>query len=136
MPKGLRELQSTIRHAHGGKLLTALQELFNLGMDARQDPKVRVMALGSFVDHTAGLTGLASLGRQLPADESGAEGTEGELLERVADSVCRRVPELVEARLALVRGPKAGTPPPLALGASSAATLTGAPAGAPKTVVE
>lgn len=121
MPKGLRQQMAVIALAHGGKILTALQRLFEMGMDERTyisqdregedievpivDAKIRVTALDAFVRHTAALSGLAGVARAVP-EEGDVPADEGELLERVVDSVLRRAPEMVEAKLSVIRGGK------------------------------
>jgi len=121
MPAGLRKLQATITLAHGYKVLTALQRLFEMGMDTSVTtvlskkgeaievdaipPAVRAQCLTAFVDKVGGLTGLQSVAR-LPTEEQTPD--EAELVERVVDGVLAK-PEtraLVAAKLQVLEGGK------------------------------
>lgn len=119
-PKGLRALQSALTLAHGGKVLTALQMLFEMGSDDTTvtqvdrrgeahdvpavDAKTKVAALTAFVNGVGSLSGWASVARapevETPADEEA-------LFERVVESVVSRRPELVAAKLIALKGGKA-----------------------------
>lgn len=119
MPVGLRKLQASITLAHGYKVLTALQRLFEMGMDERTyiqtgpdgeevevpvvEAKVRAQCLTAFVDKVGTLTGLQSVAR-LPDEEQTAD--EGELVARVVDGVLAK-PEtraLVREKLQVLEG--------------------------------
>lgn len=120
--KALRELQKGLTLAHGGKILTALQRILEMGMDERTyvghdrkgeeidiplvDAKTRVAALTAFVEHVGRLSGLASLAARTGDSKDEAPHDEGELLERVVDSVVKRNPELVAGRLLALQGGK------------------------------
>jgi hypothetical protein len=119
MPAGLRKLQATITLAHGYKVLTALQRLFEMGMDERTyvatgpdgeevevpvvEAKVRAQCLTAFVDKVGALTGLQSVAR-LPGEEQAVD--EAELVERVVDGVLAKpdTRALVAAKLQVLEG--------------------------------
>lgn len=122
LPKGLRQLQATITLAHGYKVLTALQALFNMGMDERTymgesksgeaveipmvDAKTRVAALTAFVGKVGTLSGLESVAAQ-PQSETPAEN-EAELIDRVVDRLLEKpeTREAVAAKLLVLQGGK------------------------------
>lgn len=122
VPKGLRELQKGLTLAHGGKILTALQRILEMGMDERTyvgqdrrgeeidiplvDAKTRVAALTAFVEHVGKLSGLASLAARTGEAKDETPQDEGELLERVVETVVRRNPELVAGKLLALQGGK------------------------------
>jgi hypothetical protein len=121
MPKGTRarlnELQASLTLAHGGKVLTALQKLFEMGTDERTytaadkrgepvevpvvEAKIRVAALNAFVTGVGNLSGWANAAKAPEQEQPVAD--EAELLGRVVESVVRRDPALVAAKLALVK---------------------------------
>lgn len=120
LPKGLRQLQATITLAHGYKVLTALQRLFEMGMDESTrvamskngeaydvpniEPAVRAACLTAFVTKVGALTGLEAVARA-PEQQDQGEG-DGALFERVAAAVVRRAPDLVAAQLKALPGGK------------------------------
>lgn len=120
--KGLKELQKGLMLSHGGKVFTALQRILEMGMDERTytatdkrgepievpivDAKTRVAALSAFVEHVGRLTGLASLAARTGETKDETPQDEGELLERVVETVCKRNPELVAGKLLALQGGK------------------------------
>lgn len=107
MPKGLRELQGLVLLAHGPKVLTALQALFRIGTDEGEEAKVRVAALGAFVNQVGNLTGLSNLGKSAAATEE-TSADEGELLDRVVTGLLAK-PEtraMVATKLTALDGGK------------------------------
>lgn len=122
MPKGLRKLQATITLAHGYKVLTALQRLFEMGMDERTylapgpggdevevpvvDAKVRAQCLTAFVDKVGALSGLQAVARMDQEDDAPAD--EKELVARVVDGVLAKPEnrELVRDKLRVLEGGK------------------------------
>lgn len=99
MPRGIRALEQAVLVAHGPNVLVALQALFDLGMDEDQPGKVRVPALNAFVNHVKGAP-------RAPKDEDATPETDGALLERVAETLVRKNPELVQAKLTSMAGGK------------------------------
>lgn len=122
LPKGLRQLQQTLTLAHGYKLLTALQALFNMGMDEGTHTRVdingesfevpnveartRCMALTAFVSKVGSLTGLESVATQ-PQPDAPVEN-EGELIARVTDRLLEKqeTRDMVAAKLSVLQGGK------------------------------
>lgn len=119
MPVGLRKLQATITLAHGYKVLTALQRLFEMGMDTSTTtvlskggeaievdaipPAVRAQCLTAFVDKVGTLTGLHSVARLQDEEQT---QDEGELVARVTDNLLSK-PEtraLVREKLQVLEG--------------------------------
>ena len=121
IPGSVRQLQGLIRLAHGNKVLTALQRLFEMGTDTSTTtvvtrkgeaievdsipPATRVAALSAFVDKVGALTGLEAAARQ-QQDEPPAD--EGELVDRVIEGVLAKPEhrEKVAAKLAVLQGGK------------------------------
>jgi hypothetical protein len=123
MPKGTRarlnQLQASLSLAHGGKVLTALQRLYEMGCDERTytmtdkrgdevevpvvDAKTRVAALNAFVNGVGSLSGWA---KAAAAPEKTDDAPDEGLEERVAEALVRKNPELVAAKLAVVQGGK------------------------------
>jgi hypothetical protein len=121
IPRGVRQLQQLISLAHGPKILTALQKLFELGMDEstvtavdrkgeahdvpRVEMRTRVQALEVFVAKTGELSGIVAAARQV-AEEPVTN--EAELLERVVDGILRKpeTRELVASKLVALQGGK------------------------------
>lgn len=98
-PRGIRELEQAILERHGPNVAVALQALFDLGMDEDQPGKVRVPALNAFVNHVKGAP-------RAPKDEDALPETDGALLERVAETLVRKNPELMAAKLTSMAGGK------------------------------
>lgn len=85
---------------HGPKVLDALQALYDMGTDVAENGKVRVAALNAFVTHVKGAP-------RPPKDDEQPPQDEGELLERVVETVCKRNPGLVAGKLLALQGGKA-----------------------------
>lgn len=118
--KGIKEIQPLLAQRHGPKVLIALQRLYDIATDEgfqtikgpggrtvqvpNVDIRTRIAALDRYILHAARLSGLEAAAGSTRPDEPLQD--EGELLERVVQSVVKRSPELVEQHLQLLRGGK------------------------------